>query len=147
MKEFKHIKVNRELTYFHDDFYSDKDVEIPKFPFDGLFGDFRLFNGLPLEIVDMFVGELISLMQWLKDSHKIYKSYWKTQSPRPQNIEVYLLKHKASEIRKILERDLSDWKHRYASRYIIGRIIDGKYVDRDALAMLTYLFKLQNEEK
>jgi hypothetical protein len=73
------IRNSKEAYYFHDDFYSDKEIVIPDFPFKDIFGDFRLFNGLPLEVVDEFVGRLRELMIELSQAHAKYKNYWKTR--------------------------------------------------------------------
>jgi len=75
------IRKSKEAYYFHDDFYSDKQIEIPEFPFYSIFGDFRLFNGLPLEVVDDFVGKLREIMIELSQAHARFENYYKTRKP------------------------------------------------------------------
>jgi len=65
----KHIAWSKKVKYFHDDQLSDGEIIIPKFPMDNLFGDFRIFNGLPMEVVNDFVGELIDLFTRLRQAH------------------------------------------------------------------------------
>lgn len=75
------IRKEKEAYYFHDDFFSDGQIVIPEFPFYNVFGDFRIFNGLPLEVVDDLVGELREFMIKISQAHAKYKNYWKTRKP------------------------------------------------------------------
>ena len=54
---------------FHDDEYSDKNVEIVDFPYKRLFGDFRIFNGLPYQLVDEYVGKIREIMIAIANEH------------------------------------------------------------------------------
>ena len=69
---YKNIIVKSRKLFqktFHDDEYSDDNVTIPDFPYKSLFGDFRIFNGLPYEIVDEYVGRIRELMIELANEH------------------------------------------------------------------------------
>lgn len=72
----KNVIWDKRVNYFHDDRYTDKEIIIPGFPMDSVFGDFRLFNGLPMEVVDSFVGEIIDLFMRIRQAHFDYKDYW-----------------------------------------------------------------------
>lgn len=74
----KHVAWSKKVKYFHDDRWSDKEIIIPSFPMDHLFSDFRIFNGLPMEVVDDFVGELIEFFMRLKQAHFDYEKYWES---------------------------------------------------------------------
>ena len=49
------------LTEYHDDMY-DEEVKFLDFPYSRLFGDFRIFNGMDLNSVDILVGEFREIM-------------------------------------------------------------------------------------
>lgn len=82
----KNITIRPGIRYFHDDAFTDDRLEILEFPYMGVFGDFRIFNGLPIEMVDNFVGRLKEVMVDIKQAHVVHKDYWKTHpntdSPR-----------------------------------------------------------------
>jgi len=70
--KYKNIVVKTNKLFqnvFHDDEYSDKNVVIPEFPYCDLFGDFRIFNGLPFSVVDEYVGKIRELMIDLANEH------------------------------------------------------------------------------
>ena len=69
---YKNIIVKTKKLFqrtFHDDEYSDENVKISDFPYKSLFGDFRIFNGLPYDLVDQYVGEIRELMIGLANEH------------------------------------------------------------------------------
>ena len=74
----KNIIIVPGIRYFHDDSFTDDQIEICEFPYMRVFGDFRIFNGLPIEVVDEFVGRLKDVMVELKQNHIKYSKYWET---------------------------------------------------------------------
>ena len=74
----KNIVWDRGVKYFHDDLYTDERIMIPDFPMKNVFGDFRIFNGLPIELVDEYIGELMDVFRKLDKDHKAHEDYWKT---------------------------------------------------------------------
>jgi len=52
----------------------------------------------------------------------------------------------AIELRHMIEINFISWERRYAVRYIVGRIIDGKYDWRVGLAMIRDLFRKEKQE-
>ena len=63
------ISAYNPFVKFHDDQYSDEDVKILSFPFDDLFSDFRIFNGLPIEEVDQYIGRIREIMIDVANRH------------------------------------------------------------------------------
>lgn len=78
MKYGKYIVCDDGVQYFHDDEYDDERIQIPSFPMKSVFGDFRIFNGLPLHIVDKHLGEIIKLFEKINEDHATYVDYWET---------------------------------------------------------------------
>jgi len=76
----KYIEWDRGIGYFHDDYYSDGNIRIPDFPMKRVFGDFRIFNGLPLEVVDQYIGKIIDIFIELDKDHQKYKDYWENHT-------------------------------------------------------------------
>jgi hypothetical protein len=71
-------KAGRKLQHFHDDEYSDESIEILPMPYDTIFGDYRLFNGLPLPVMDEFLTRFRILLTDLMQAHETHKDYWRT---------------------------------------------------------------------
>ena len=74
----KHIIINPGIKHYHDDQFSDDRVKIYAFPYMRIFGDFRIFNGLPIELVDEFIGRFKEIMVEIQQAHADYSNYWET---------------------------------------------------------------------
>ncbi len=74
----KNIIINPGIQHYHDDEFTNDRVEILEFPYMKVFGDFRIFNGIPIELVDDFIGRLREVMIDVKQAHLMYKDYWET---------------------------------------------------------------------
>ena len=74
----KHLIINPGIRYYHDDQISDDRIEILEFPYMKVFGDFRIFNGLPIELVDDFIGRFKEIMVEVKQAQLKYEDYWET---------------------------------------------------------------------
>ena len=83
MRKYRNLIKKHNVTHFHDDMIAEgnSDIEILAFPFDNIFGDFRLFNGLPLEVMDDFLTRIREVMVDIAQAHQIYKNYYKTNQP------------------------------------------------------------------
>lgn len=83
MDKYKNLIKKHNVTHFHDDMImkGNDDIEILPFPFDDLFGDFRLFNGLPLEIMDAFLTRIREVMVDIAQAYQFYKNFYKTRQP------------------------------------------------------------------
>lgn len=80
----KNMVVKKGIQYYHDDQYSDGRVKILLFPLDGMFGDFRIFNKLPIELVDEFLGRFKEIMVDIVLARMDYENYWETHPNRDE---------------------------------------------------------------
>lgn len=64
------ITAHSANTLFHDDEVSDGKIDIEKFPYMQIFGDFRLFNGLTIAEVEYFLSKLVPVFNELEKKHK-----------------------------------------------------------------------------
>lgn len=53
---------------YHDDMHNEE-VKIISFPYDNLFGDFRVFNGLRLDYMDALLGRIREIMVEIANVH------------------------------------------------------------------------------
>jgi len=74
----KNIIIRPGIRYYHDDQFSDDRIEILDFPYMKVFGDFRIFNGLPINLVDEFIGRFKEIMVDVKQAHHKYEDFWET---------------------------------------------------------------------
>lgn len=54
---------------FHDDQISNEEVKVKEFPYMEVFADFRVFNGLTLREIDIFLDCIARIFTELKDMH------------------------------------------------------------------------------
>lgn len=64
-----HVKFHDDMTAGDESEGNYPDVVILSFPFDSLFNDYRIFNGIPMHEVDFIIGKLRTIMIDLKNRH------------------------------------------------------------------------------
>lgn len=74
----RNIIVNPGIQHYHDDQFSDDRIKIYEFPYMRVFGDFRIFNGLPIDLVDEKIGQIKEIMVEIQQAHADYHDYWET---------------------------------------------------------------------
>ena len=71
------ITAKMEIDRWHDDYFGkDEGVEVLKFPYMNMFGDFRFLNGLSMQYVDYVVGRLREIMIEVANQHAINGDKW-----------------------------------------------------------------------
>lgn len=68
---------------YHDDM-QDEEVKIIPFPFDDLFGDFRVFNGIRLDQMDEILGKIREIMIEIANIHAMNE---REEKLRKQSVE------------------------------------------------------------
>jgi len=68
----KYLITDYPLDYeFHDDEITNERIIVRRFPYMHIFGDFRIFNGLPLRVVDTYLADLVPVFVQLWELHKV----------------------------------------------------------------------------